>query len=238
MSSPSRLTAVAATLAAVILVPTASAAPHKGHQHARPHAHARLHASSQTSTQQPATATEVQAEGTITAVSSTSLTIQLHESSSSMTFVVPAGFDLGGAQVGDLADAKGTQAADGTITLTELEVQAAETSPPAQGTEVEAEGSITALSSTSVTIQQQEGGASVTFAVPPGFDLGGAQVGDSADAKGLQAADGTITLTELEVQGGGSGDQQGGQGDQGGQQQQRQSSGDQGSGSGEDGSGD
>ncbi len=72
---------------------------------------------------------EVEAEGAVTALSAdhTSLTVQPKQdgedgSGAPVTFVVPAGFDLSGVQVGSEVDAKGT-VQNGVLTLTELELK-------------------------------------------------------------------------------------------------------------------
>lgn len=62
----------------------------------------------------------VKAEGTVTALDSSSLTITT-EHGTAVTFTVPSGFDLGGLAVGDTAEAQGTQNADGSITLVQVE---------------------------------------------------------------------------------------------------------------------
>ena len=146
---------------------------------------------------------EVEAEGFVTALSPTSLTIQ-GEQATPITFAIPAGFTMPTVQVGDRVHAKGTMASDGTITLTRLETQGHE-GDNGQAAEVEAEGAVTAVSSTSLSVQASEGGAVVVFTVPTGFDVSAVKVGDSVEAKGTRASDGTVTLTKLEVRSGDSG---------------------------------
>jgi Domain of unknown function (DUF5666) len=71
---------------------------------------------------------EVQAEGAVTALADdhTSLTVQPKDeedgSGAPVTFVVPAGFDLSGVQVGSDVEAKGTMQNE-VLTLTELELK-------------------------------------------------------------------------------------------------------------------
>ncbi|HKI91852.1 MAG TPA: DUF5666 domain-containing protein, partial [Gaiellaceae bacterium] len=152
----------------------------------------------------------VEAEGVVTAVSSTSLSVQ-GEHASPVNFAVPAGFDVSGVQVGARVDAKGTLAADGTITLARLEVQNAHEGNGANA-DVKVEGTVSALDAGSLTITSAEGGSPVRFTIPSGFDVSGIAVGDTVDAKGVANADGSVTLAQLDAKGAGD---QGSSGDQG-----------------------
>jgi hypothetical protein len=184
---------------------------------------------------------KVEAEGLVTAVSASSLTVQ-PEHGSAVTFSVPATVDVSAVQVGDRVHAKGSLQADGSLQLVRLERQNPHEQSGAQ--EVEAEGSVTAVDSTSLTIQPKHGSA-VTFVVPAGIDVSGVAVGDSVQAKGTPNADGTVTLVSLEAKGGhggsagtGPGDSNGkhsGSGDSGGSGGSGGSSGSGGSDSGGDG---
>jgi len=149
--------------------------------------------------------TEVEAEGLVTALGAGTLTIQGGDNASPITFTVPAGFALPTLVVGDRVHAKGTLGSDGTVTLVKLELQNDGGDGGQQSGEVEAEGSVTALAADSITIQPGDGGTPVVFAVPAGFDLSGVAVGDTVDAKGVQASGGGATLTKLEVKGSDSG---------------------------------
>jgi hypothetical protein len=143
----------------------------------------------------------VEVEGFVTALDSSSVTIQPGDSASPVTFAIPAGFTLpDGLSAGSQVDAEGDLASD-VLTLTKIELQ------DDQGgqTEVETEGTVTALDSSSITIQPSDNGTPLTFAIPAGFTLpDGLQVGSVADAKG-DFANGVLTLTELELQDSGDG---------------------------------
>jgi hypothetical protein len=143
----------------------------------------------------------VEVEGFVTALDSSSVTIQPGDSASPVTFAIPAGFTLpDGLSAGSQVDAEGDLASD-VLTLTKIELQ------DDQGgqTEVETEGTVTALDSSSITIQPSDNGTPLTFAIPAGFTLpDGLQVGSVADAKG-DFVNGVLTVTELELQDSGDG---------------------------------
>jgi hypothetical protein len=139
---------------------------------------------------------QVEAEGTVTAVSATSLTIQPEEGSP-IVFAVPSGIDVSAVAVGDRADAKGQVQPDGSILLVRLETHGG---AHEQG-KVEAEGTVAAVSPTSLTVTTEHGPA--TFVVPSGIDVSQLQVGDQVHAAGLTQADGTVQLVGVEAQGGG-----------------------------------
>lgn len=140
---------------------------------------------------------EVETEGTVTALDSGSVTIQPAESGTPLTFAIPNGFTLpDGLQVGSVVDAKGEMVSS-VLTLTQLKLQESDSG------EVEAQGTVTALDSGSVTIQTQD--SSVTYTIPDGFTLpNGLQVGSSVDAKGAYVGS-VLTLTKIELQDGGNG---------------------------------
>ncbi len=159
---------------------------------------------------------KVEAEGTVTAVGSGSLTIQ-GEHASAITFVVPAGFTLPAVQAGTQVHAKGMLAAGGTITLVRLEVQNAhehgdqgdQGQQGQQGQQgdhgdhsgvVEAEGAVTAFDAHSVTVQPQDGGDPVVFTIPAGLEVPTLAVGDTVSVRAERASDGTLVLTRIEAQ--------------------------------------
>lgn len=149
---------------------------------------------------------EVEAEGLVTAVdlSSTPNTVSVQggDNASPITFTVPSGFALPSLSVGDRVHAKGTVAAGGVVTLVKLELQHPEGGDSgSENGDVKAEGTVTAFSSDSMTVQPSEGGAPVVFAVPAGFDVSGVAVGVTVEAKGSKDAGGTVTLTKLDVKG-------------------------------------
>jgi hypothetical protein len=141
---------------------------------------------------------EVETEGTVTALDSGSVTIQPAESGTPLTFAIPDGFSLpAGLQIGSVVSAKGEMVSS-VPTLTRLRLEESDSG------EVEAEGTVTALDSGSVTIQTKD--TSVIYAIPGGFALpNGLQVGSSVDAKGAYVSS-VLTLTEIELQDGGGGD--------------------------------
>jgi hypothetical protein len=143
---------------------------------------------------------QVEAEGFVTALDSTSITIQPGDNASPVTLAIPTGFTLPtGLTVGSVVDARG-DLANGTVTLTRIELK----TENGDQSELEAEGAVTALDTSSITIQTSDGegdsGALITFAIPDGFTLpDGLAVGSTVDAKATMVS-GIATLTEIELQ--------------------------------------
>ena len=71
---------------------------------------------------------DVSAEGAVTGLTTDSLTVQPGDGGAPVVFTVPAGFDVSGVAAGDTVEAKGSQDASGTVTLTKLEVKSSSTS--------------------------------------------------------------------------------------------------------------
>jgi hypothetical protein len=138
---------------------------------------------------------EVRTEGTVTALDAGSITIQPADSGSPLTFTIPDGFSLpSGLQVGSIASAKGEMVSS-VLTLTKIKLHRSHSG------DVEAWGKVTALDSTSVTIQSRH--SSVIYAIPSGFTLpSGLQVGSPVDAEG-QYVGSVLTLTQIALQTGG-----------------------------------
>jgi hypothetical protein len=146
---------------------------------------------------------KVEVHGAVTALDSGSITVQPGDNATPVTFAIPSGFALpAGLAAGSVVEAKGELVND-VLTLTRIELKNGDGD---QG-EMKAEGTVTVLDSTSITIQAEEdGGNAVTFAIPDGFTLpGGVQVGSSVEAKG-ETVNGVLTLTKLELQDDGGGD--------------------------------
>ncbi|HLY87227.1 MAG TPA: DUF5666 domain-containing protein [Gaiellaceae bacterium] len=139
----------------------------------------------------------LEAEGAVTALDAGSITIQTEDSGSPITFTIPTGFALpAGLAVGSFVDARGAML-NGTATLTEIEVKSED------GGQVEARGSVTALDSSSITIQDSDSPNPVTFVIPAGFTLpAGLAVGNTVDAQG-QYVNGVLTLTQIQSDDGG-----------------------------------
>ena len=140
----------------------------------------------------------VETEGTVTQLDAGSVTIQPAGGGTPLTFAIPNGFSLpAGLQVGSVVSAKG-DIVSSVLTLTRIRLHESDSG------EVEAEGTVSALDSGTVTVQTKD--SSVVFTIPDGFTLpDGLQVGSSVDAKGAFVAS-VLTLTKLELQDGGSDD--------------------------------
>lgn len=137
---------------------------------------------------------ELEVEGTITALSSASITVQPGKSGAPVTCAIPTGVSLTGVAAGDRVGIKcallGT-----TLSLTELEREHAD-EDEGQDEELEAKGTISALSGSSITVQPAAG-AAVTCAIPSGVNLSSFKVGDRVQIECRTLA-GTPVLKEID----------------------------------------
>ncbi|HVB51691.1 MAG TPA: hypothetical protein VND89_08165 [Acidimicrobiales bacterium] len=138
-------------------------------------------------------ATEV--EGFVVSVSATSLVVQPGDQAPPVTLVVPPTIDVSTVTVGERVHARGELVA-GVLTLTSLKVQGQEGGSTTEATQID--GSVTAVSATSLTIQPSDQAAPVVVAVPPTIDVSSIQVGDRINATAV-LANGALTLTNFEV---------------------------------------
>jgi hypothetical protein len=162
-------------------------------------------------------ATVFEAEGTIASLSPLELTV---EHGVTITLTVPAALQLPSSlSVGDRVEAI-VQFDGTTYTLVTLTVEdQGQGNGGGVGEEqgrVEAEGTVTALTDTSITVQPsdddgEQGSSPVTFAIPAGFDLHGVKKNDRVEAKGTMV-NGVLTLSKLELKDEGQGDDNGGNG--------------------------
>lgn len=155
----------------------------------------------------------VHVEGFVSALDSSSVTVQPGDNASPVTFAIPNGFTLpDGLGAGSEVEARG-DVVSGVLTLTRIELQSGE---DGDASEVETQGTVTALDSGSITIQPEGDGPALTFAIPNGFSLpAGLQVGSLVSAKG-DTVSSVLTLTKLELDDSGDGGGDGGGGDGGG----------------------
>ncbi len=145
-------------------------------------------------------------EGFVTAFGGGSLTVQPGDNASPVTFAVPDGFALPSTLgVGSVVEARG-ELVGNVLTLTRIELKNEDGDQ-----EIEAEGTVTALDSGSITVQtsghdgggDEDGGggssSTLTFTIPDGFGLpAGLAVGSSVKARG-DVVDGVLTLTRIEL---------------------------------------
>ena len=141
----------------------------------------------------------LEVSGTVVAQSATSLTVQPGEGAASVTFSVGATTNTSAATVGTLVDAQGSVNADGTVTLTSLDVQTSDNQDQTDQTQSDASGTITAISPTSVTLSQSDSSAVITAAIPLTLDLSSLAVGDSVHLT-FDFVAGVLTVTNFEVQ--------------------------------------
>lgn len=139
----------------------------------------------------------VRADGFVTALDASSITIQPGDDASPLTFAIPAGFTLpAGLAAGSKVEARGDMEND-VLTLTKLEMK---TGDGEGDGDIETQGTVTALDSGSITIQPAENGTPLTFAIPDGFTLpAGLQVGSLVEAKG-DMVNSVLTLTKLKLE--------------------------------------
>jgi hypothetical protein len=149
---------------------------------------------------------QVKVEGFVTAFGGGSLTVQPGDNASPVTFAVPNGFALPSTLgVGSVVEARGALVSN-VLTLTRIELQ-----NEGGDQEIEAEGTVTALDSGSITVQSSSSGSdggsdggggstsTLTFTIPSGFSLpAGLAVGSSVKARG-DIVNGVLTLTRLEL---------------------------------------
>lgn len=147
---------------------------------------------------------QVEAEGFVTALDSGSITVQPGDNASPVTFAIPTGFTVpSGLIVGSVVEARGDME-NSVLTLTRIELK----DTNGDQAELEAEGTVTALDTGSITIQTSDGegdtGSLIVFAIPDGFTLPtGLAIGSTVDAKGTMVSN-VATLAEIELQDGGN----------------------------------
>jgi hypothetical protein len=148
----------------------------------------------------------VRAQGFVTALDSTSITIQPGDSASPVTFAIPAGFTVPvGVAPGSKVEARG-DVENSVLTLTKLKLKTDGSGGGDDGSEVETEGTVTALDSGSITVQPADNGTPLTFTIPDGFTLpDGLKVGSLVEAKGTEA-NSVLTLSKLKLEDSGDGD--------------------------------
>jgi hypothetical protein len=146
----------------------------------------------------------VRAQGFVTALDSTSITIQPGDSASPVTFAIPDGFTLpDGLAAGSRVEARG-EVVSSVLTLTKLKLKSDGSGDDAD--EVETEGTVTALDSGSITIQPARDGTPLTFTIPDGFTLpDGLKVGSLVEAKGT-TVNSVLTLSKIKLEDEGDGD--------------------------------
>ena len=143
---------------------------------------------------------QTEVEGVVVAVSASSLVIQPGDQATPVTLVVPSTIDVSSITVGARVHARGA-IVNNVLTLSSFRVQGAESSDANQAMEID--GSVTAVSATSLTVQPSDNAAPLTIAVPSALDVSSVQVGDEIQATATLVA-GVLTLTNFELHGQGS----------------------------------
>ena len=150
--------------------------------------------------------------GQVTGIDGTTITVKTRQgtatiaTTSSTTFEVNgASGTLSGIAVGMFVRAEGTKAADGTFTATKV---IASSSAPMGGRPPRGNpgvgGQVTAIDSTTITVKNPQGTATIVTTSSTTFEVNGASatlsgitVGMFVRAEGAKAADGTFTATKV-----------------------------------------
>jgi len=135
-------------------------------------------------------------EGVVVSVSSTSLVIQPGDQATPVTMVVPSTIDVSSIAPGARVHARGA-ILNSVLTLSSFRIQGQE--DQGASTSMEIDGSVTAVSATSLTIQPSDQAAPVTIVVPSTIDVSAIQVGNEIKATATLAA-GVLTLANFELQ--------------------------------------
>lgn len=135
-------------------------------------------------------------EGIVVSVSATSLVVQPGDAATPVTLVVPATLDVSGITVGARVHARGAIVA-GVLTLSDFQLQGPEDANAQQTTQFD--GTVSAVSATSMTIQPGDHAAAVTLVVPSTLNDTAVQVGNEIHATATLVG-GVLTLSNFEVQ--------------------------------------
>ena len=136
-------------------------------------------------------------EGVVVSVSSTSLVIQPGDQATPVTMVVPSTIDVSSIAVGARVHARGA-ILNSVLTLASFRVQGHEDQSTSPSMEID--GSVTAVSATSLTIQPSDAAAAVTVVVPSTIDVSSIQIGDEIQGTATLVA-GVLTLANFELHG-------------------------------------
>jgi hypothetical protein len=133
-------------------------------------------------------------EGLVVAVSATSLEIQPGDQATPVTFVVPSTVNVSSITTGARVHARGALVG-GVLTLSSVRVQGHEDSGDAGVTQVD--GTVSAVSATSLTVQPSDASTPVVVAVPTSVNVSTLQVGSEIHATAT-LVNGVLTLTNFE----------------------------------------
>ncbi|MDE3008941.1 MAG: hypothetical protein KGI14_07945 [Acidobacteriota bacterium] len=136
-------------------------------------------------------------EGVVVSVSATSLVIQPGDQATPVTLAVPSTVDVSSVAAGDRVHARG-ELVNNVLTLSSIRVQGPENGDQAQSSEVD--GTVTAVSATSLTVQPSDQAAAITLAVPATLNVSSVQVGDELHATATLVG-GVLTLSNFEISG-------------------------------------
>ena len=138
--------------------------------------------------------------GTVSTLTTTTLTVQPAGSGAPVTFAIPTGMSLTNIVLGGAVDATGALVS-GVLTLTTAKVPDSATGDQGNSTSLgstEVTGTVSTLTTTTLTVQPAGSGAPVTFAIPTGMSLTNVVLGGAVDATGALVS-GVLTLSKAEV---------------------------------------
>jgi len=131
----------------------------------------------------------VEVSGVVISVSADTLRLQPGDNAAAVSFVVPSTVDVSKISVGDQVHARGTLSS-GTLTLVSYRSRVAGSG---EGTSSEVDGTVAAVSASSLSIQPGDHAPVVVVAVPSGVDVSALQVGNFVRAS-VAVVSGTLTL--------------------------------------------
>jgi hypothetical protein len=132
-----------------------------------------------------------QVDGTVSAVSATSLTVQPSDASTPVVVAVPTSVNVSTLQVGSEIHATATLV-NGVLTLTNFESRQGESST------VELSGVVAAVSATSLTVLAGDASKSVVLVVPAGVDVSSLKVNDHVDVRAT-TLNGVLTVSRVSL---------------------------------------
>lgn len=149
----------------------------------------------QTSEGEQGSGMSTQVEGIVVSTSATSLVVQPGDNATPVTLVVPSTIDVSSITVGARVHAQGVLA-NGVLTLSDFHLQGGEDGSVNQATQID--GTVSAVSPTSLTVQPGDQSAPITVMVPATLNVSSIQMGDEVRATATLVG-GVLTLTNFAV---------------------------------------
>ena len=139
----------------------------------------------------------LQVEGQVMFVSSSSIIVQPGDQAAAVTLSVPNTVDVSAVAVGDQVHAEGIFVA-GALTLTNIDVQQGDNQGSGDQMTSEITGTVTAFSGTSVTVSSADSSVAITATVPSTVDASSLVLGATVHVT-TEVVAGVLTVTDVEV---------------------------------------